>query len=156
MDKEEKPLEYQRRIRDTKGVAQRLDLDYLKRTNFLLLLRKRATWALLAVAALAMVPLVLGLAGSHKALSTGPLSPSHAVFEGRCEVCHAVAFARVRDSACERCHDGAAHPACGQSTSAVCPAGMLPLSGRRLLGHGHNSIRPAVAQRRSRSAAPAR
>ena len=31
MAKEEKPLEYQRRIRDTKGVAQRLDLNYLKR-----------------------------------------------------------------------------------------------------------------------------
>ena len=41
MAKEEKPLEYQRRIRDTKGVAQRLDLDYLKRPARLLLQRKR-------------------------------------------------------------------------------------------------------------------
>jgi hypothetical protein len=116
MAKEEKPLEYQRRIRDTKGVAQRLDLDYLKRTSLLLLLRKRATWILLAVTALASVPLVLGLAGSHRSLSTGPLSASHAVFEGRCEVCHAVAFSRVQDTACQRCHDGAAHPALVKDT----------------------------------------
>ncbi|HEV3199910.1 MAG TPA: hypothetical protein VGZ73_18530 [Bryobacteraceae bacterium] len=117
MAKEEKPLEYQRRIRDTKGVAQRLDLDYLKRTPLLLLLRKKATWILLAVTALASVPLVLGLAGSHRSLSTGPLSASHAVFEGRCEVCHAVAFSKVQDTACQRCHDGAAHPASLKDTA---------------------------------------
>jgi hypothetical protein len=111
MAKEEKPLEYQRRIRDTKGVAQRLDLDYLKRPSLLLLFRKKATWILVGVAALASVPLVLGLGGSRRTLSTGPLSASHAVFDGRCEVCHAQAFARVPDQACEKCHDGAAHPA---------------------------------------------
>ena len=39
MGKEEnKPLEYQRRLRDTKGVAQRLDLSYLKRPAILALL----------------------------------------------------------------------------------------------------------------------
>ena len=111
MAKEEKPLEYQRRIRDTKGVAQRLDLSYLKRTSLILVLRKQATWIALGVAALVSVPLVLGLGASKRALSTGPLSASHAVFDGRCEVCHSVAFARVKDSACERCHDGAPHPA---------------------------------------------
>ena len=54
MAKEDKPLEYQRRLRDTKGVAQRLDLDYLKRPALLGLLRKRLTWALVAAAAAGM------------------------------------------------------------------------------------------------------
>ena len=33
MAKEEKPLEYHRRILDTKGLAQRVDLAYLGRPN---------------------------------------------------------------------------------------------------------------------------
>ena len=45
MGKEDnKPLEYQRRLRDTKGVAQRLDLSYLKRPALLALLRRRLIW----------------------------------------------------------------------------------------------------------------
>ena len=68
MGKEEKPLEYQRRIRDTKGVAQRLDLDYLKRPALLALLRKRLTWGLIGVAVLACVPLVLGVGGAGAAV----------------------------------------------------------------------------------------
>ena len=111
MAKEEKPLEYQHRIRDTKGVAQRLDLDYLKRSAFLVHLRKRLTWYLVGASALVSVPLVLGLGGARRPLSNGPLSRAHSVFEGRCEVCHAQAFRTVADNACERCHDGAAHPA---------------------------------------------
>ena len=42
MAKEEKPLEYKRRILDTKGVAQRLDLNYLSRASAFLLARNRA------------------------------------------------------------------------------------------------------------------
>ena len=112
MPKEEKPLEYQRRIRDTKGVAQRLNLEYLKQQPLLLVFRKQITWILLGLAVVACVPLVLGLTGSARhALSTGPLSSTHAVFEARCEVCHSQAFSRVKDEACERCHNGAPHPA---------------------------------------------
>src|SRR5437660_1746401 len=75
MAKEDKPLEYQRRLRDTKGVAQRLDLDYLKRPAILGHLRKRLTWAVVAAAVLACVPLVLGVGGSRGAAafeSRGP------------------------------------------------------------------------------------
>ncbi|MEO8593846.1 MAG: hypothetical protein ABI759_11040 [Candidatus Solibacter sp.] len=111
MGKEEKPLEYQRRLRDTKGVAQRLDLDYLKRPALLALLRKRLTWVLVAAAALACVPLVMGVGGSRRALSSGPLSQAHELFEKRCEACHTAAFGGVPDQACQQCHDGAAHPA---------------------------------------------
>jgi hypothetical protein len=73
MAKEDKPLEYQRRLRDTKGVAQRLDLDYLKRPALLSLLRKRLTWGLIGVAALACVPLVLGVGGSRHGLPPAEL-----------------------------------------------------------------------------------
>ncbi|MCU1234511.1 MAG: hypothetical protein JWP63_2478 [Candidatus Solibacter sp.] len=112
MAKEEnKPLEYQRRLRDTKGVAQRLDLGYLKRPAILKVLRDRLIWVLLAVAVLASVPLVLGIGGSRRAVENGPLSEAHAIFEKRCEVCHTTSFGSVTDKACSQCHDGAAHPA---------------------------------------------
>ncbi len=112
MAKEEnKPLEYQRRLRDTKGVAQRLDLSYLKRPALLALLRKRLIWVLVALAALASIPLVLGIGGTRRAVENGPLSEAHAIFEKRCEVCHQQNFGGVPDQACAQCHDGAPHPA---------------------------------------------
>src|SRR4051812_12713338 len=111
MAKEDKPLEYQRRILDTKGVAQRLDLDYLRRPALLLLFRKRATWIAIAVAAAACVPLMLGIGATRRVVESGPVSDAHAFFEKRCEVCHTRSFAAVSDQACGECHDGALHPA---------------------------------------------
>jgi hypothetical protein len=111
MSKEDKPLEYQRRIRDTKGVAQRLDLNYLKRPAPLVALRKYATWGALIAAIIIGVPRVLGIGNMRKTLESGPLSEAHALFENRCEVCHTQAFSGVPDKACVQCHDGAAHPA---------------------------------------------
>jgi hypothetical protein len=111
MAKEEKPLEYQGRERDTKWIAQRLVLDYLNRPVFLALLKPRVAWGLVAVAALAGVPLILGVAGGKRALLSGPVSASHAIFVDRCELCHARAFSRVPDAACKTCHDGPPHPA---------------------------------------------
>ena len=75
------------------------------------LLKSRITWGLLVAAALASIPLVLGVAGGKKALLSGPVSPAHQLFVDRCEVCHVRAFARVPDAACKTCHDGPAHPA---------------------------------------------
>ena len=117
MAKEEKPIEYQGRVRDTKRVAQRLDLNYLKGPALLGILRRRITWAMVAVAALAAVPLVLGVGGSKKALLSGPVSSAHAIFEDRCEQCHTQAFGSVPDRACETCHDGPAHPAKAADTA---------------------------------------
>jgi hypothetical protein len=111
MAKEEKPLEYQRRSRNTKGVAQRIDLDYLKRPAWDVVLRRRVTWIAIAAAAAAGIPLVLGVAGAKRALLPGTLSTAHGLFENRCEVCHAQRFAVVADSSCKTCHDGAPHPA---------------------------------------------
>src|SRR5438105_6026150 len=103
MGKEEKPLEYQRRVRDTKGVAQRLDLGYLRRPARLLLVRRRAAWMLLALAVLGSLPLVLGIGGTRRLVENGPLSQSHAIFENRCEVCHLAAFGGVPDKTCNQC-----------------------------------------------------
>jgi hypothetical protein len=111
MSKEDKPLEYQRRIRDTKGIAQRLDLNYLKRPALMALLRRRMTWVVVALAALACVPLVMGVGSSRRVVANGPLSEAHAIYEDRCEVCHTAAFGGTPDAACQKCHDGAPHPA---------------------------------------------
>jgi hypothetical protein len=109
--KEEKPLEYKPRVHDTKGVAQRINLDYVKQTASIVLLRKRFIWAMVAAAVLISVPLGLGIGVGRRTLENGPVSSAHALFETRCESCHAQAFKRVPDAACTQCHDGAAHPA---------------------------------------------
>jgi hypothetical protein len=111
MAKEEKPLEYQRRIRDTKGVAQRLDLNYLNRPALLAVMRSRIMWAAVAVAVLASIPLVVGFGGSRRVVMNGSVSSAHAVFEGKCESCHVNAFGSVPDTACQSCHDAGPHPA---------------------------------------------
>ena len=111
MPKEEKPLEYQHRVLDTKGLAQRLNLEYLKRPEIWLLWRRRLSWALPAAAALISIPLVLGIGGAKKAFSNGPVSRAHAIFGDRCENCHSQAFSSVPDAACLKCHDGPPHPA---------------------------------------------
>jgi Cytochrome c7 and related cytochrome c len=111
MANEEKPLEYRGRERDTKGIAQRIALDYLKRPAFLNSGRRKLAWLLVALSLAAGIPMVLGLPGGHRALLSGAVSPSHALFADRCDACHSIAFARVPDQACETCHDGAPHPA---------------------------------------------
>jgi hypothetical protein len=111
MAKEEKPLEYQRRERTTKWLAQRLDLSYRNRPAFLRVLRRRVAWIAVAASAVAAIPMVMGVAAGKRALLTGPVSSSHQIFLDRCEVCHRKAFTTVPDAACVACHDGPAHPA---------------------------------------------
>src|SRR5205085_8136800 len=111
MPKEEKPLKYEPRVRNTKAVAQKIELDYVKRTASTILLRKRFIWATIAAAVLVVVPLGLGIGSSKRILENGPVSSAHAVYETKCESCHVQAFKRVPDDACKQCHDGAAHPA---------------------------------------------
>src|SRR5687768_11733061 len=119
MPKEDKPLEYHGRVRDTKGIAQRLDLEYLHRPVKMLLARKRLVWLALAIAGAAAVPVVGGLGGGRRAVSNGPLSEAHAMFESRCAACHTQAFGGVSDTACQQCHEGAAHPAKTVDTARV-------------------------------------
>ena len=111
MAKEEKPIPYQSRILDTKGVAQRLDLRYLSKPNRFNDLRRKLTWIAPLVAAIACIPFLTGIGPLDKVFSNGPVSKSHALFEQNCQLCHAQAFSKVADATCVQCHDGASHPA---------------------------------------------
>ena len=124
MAKEEKPLEYERRILDTKGLAQRIDLDYLRRRHWFRDWRRRATLLATGAAAIGVVPFVIGVGGGRKAFSNGPVSRAHSVFESNCSSCHTASFSRVADAACKRCHDGPIHQAnaIGEVRCAECHA----------------------------------
>src|SRR5262249_17157672 len=67
------------------------------------------------------IPLVLGVGGTRRMVESGPLSEAHAMFESKCEVCHAQAFGGVPDRACASCHDGAPHPAKAIDTARITP-----------------------------------
>jgi hypothetical protein len=108
---EYKPLPYEARILDTKGVAQRLDLDYLKRPSLFRDLRRKLTWIAPVAAAFAIAPFVLGIGKTTRVFSRGPVSQAHAMFENNCAICHTRAFSIVANQACQQCHDGPSHPA---------------------------------------------
>ena len=106
MAKEEPPLRYEKRDHSTKGLAQKLDVDYQTRPRRLGNMRGFMLIAPL-IAAGAMVPFFFG--GGPKAFSNGPISRAHAVFERNCTQCHVEKFAPVRDQTCICCHAGPAH-----------------------------------------------
>jgi hypothetical protein len=111
MAKEEKPIEYRRRILDTKGIAQRLDLEYLDKPNRFRDWRRRLMWIAPLAALIGVAPFVAGVGGSERAFSNGPVSRPHSVFESNCAACHAERFSSVSDASCQGCHDGPPHPA---------------------------------------------
>jgi hypothetical protein len=99
------------RRRTTKALAQRIDIDYFKRRHPF-----RSWRFVLAVAAQLVV--LLWAAGAAitnhmKIYSAGPVSPSHAVFGSRCELCHATRAGffsqQAKDEKCLACHDGPLH-----------------------------------------------
>lgn len=100
------------RSRNTKKLAQRIDLNYFKRLYPIPRWRR-----ILSVALLGGAALWLGweiLADKERAFIAGPLSSSHARLANNCTACHAAqtAFARkVTDAACLACHDGPIHHA---------------------------------------------
>lgn len=111
MAKEDKPLPYERRILDTKGLAQRVDLTYLTRPFWF---RQRRRWLTIGapvVAAIAAVPFILGIGGGRKIFSNGPVSRAHAIYENDCSLCHTRSFSHVADASCKKCHDGPIHQA---------------------------------------------
>jgi hypothetical protein len=108
------------RLRTTKKLAQRVDLNYFKRpTSF-----KRAKfWLSVAVPLLAVGWIAWrGVARDSRVYSSGPMSEAHAVLERQCAACHvekAGEFsANATDSACLACHDGPMHHA-NEVASAV-------------------------------------
>src|SRR5436190_4590226 len=108
---EDKPLPYDPRIHDTKGVAQRLDLDYLRRPSRFRDLRRTLTWVAPLAAAVLSLPFLIGVGKIGKVFSNGPVSRAHTIFESNCQACHTQAFSAVSNQACLQCHDGPSHPA---------------------------------------------
>jgi len=111
------------RTRTAKALAQRIDLNYFKRSH------PFRRWKLvLSIAAPAVVLLWLGglAAGGSKApYSSGPVSSAHQVFGDRCERCHVTEArmfrAHVTDNMCVSCHDAPPHKA-NQTSTPGCAA----------------------------------
>jgi len=111
-----------RRVRTTKKLAKRIDLQYFTKPHPF---RRWRLWLSILVPGVAVVWFVALRANGQKVYSAGPLSTSHAVLGKRCEVCHVTTLgifrAKVNDNACLKCHDAPAHhvdkvtftPACG-------------------------------------------
>jgi hypothetical protein len=100
-----------RRIRTTKKLARRIDLQYFTRPHAF---RRWRLWLSVAIPALALGWLLTQrVQGNQKAYSSGPLSRSHAVFTQQCNLCHLSrvgAFSKaVTDDACLTCHDAPVH-----------------------------------------------
>jgi hypothetical protein len=108
------------RTRTTKKLAQRIDLEYFKRSSPL-----RHWRFLLSVAfpALAVVWLAwYGIRSDRRVYSAGSLSSAHAVLTKQCAACHVTQAGffseKVADQKCLSCHDGSIHHA----TQAFTPA----------------------------------
>jgi len=97
----------------TKKLAQRIDLNYFKRSHPFRRLR-----FILSVSAPMLALIWLGwfaIAGNDRVYSSGKMSASHAVLTERCSSCHVkeagVFSSKTSDGACETCHDGPIHHA---------------------------------------------
>ncbi len=96
----------------TKQLAQRIDPSYFKKPH------PMRRWRFLLTAGLALIAAgwvgATVLTGKHGAYTNGPISPSHALFEQDCALCHTEAFGPVYDSSCIACHKAGAHIAPGR------------------------------------------
>jgi hypothetical protein len=102
------------RVRTTKSLAQRIDLNYFKRP---IPMRRARFWlcALVPLAGFLWVGVHL-VAKDYRPYSSGPLSKGHVLLTRDCTACHAPAkggifFERATDNACKACHDGPIHQA---------------------------------------------
>ena len=111
------------RTRTTKKLAQRIDLNYFKRSTPL----KRAKfWLSLLLPLLAVV--WISWSALHKdtrVYSSGRLSEPHAILEKQCAACHvqkaSFLSAKAENQACLECHDGPIHHA-NQTATPDCAA----------------------------------
>ncbi len=101
-----------RRIRTTKNLAKRMDLQYFKQAHPL---RSWRLWLSILVPVVAIGWFAVARANSQKVYSSGPLSEAHAVLGKNCGVCHATTLGffheKVSDDACLKCHDAPPHHA---------------------------------------------
>jgi predicted CXXCH cytochrome family protein len=120
------------RVRTAKQRAQRIDLNYFKRSHGLKRWRVLLSLAL-PIAAILWVS-AFATAGSRLPYSAGPVSSAHAFAERKCEVCHtgfsetrtprdnsapSVFRAHTSGAACTACHAASAH-AVNQTTPPSC------------------------------------
>jgi hypothetical protein len=98
------------RVRTTKSLAKRIDLQYFTRRDAF---RRWRLWLCLAVPAIALCWIAYASATrSDKVYLKGPLSSAHAVLTSNCNLCHvrtASFRAPVPDTACQGCHNGPPH-----------------------------------------------
>lgn len=101
------------RTRTTKKLAQRIDLNYFKRSTPL----KRAKfWLSILLPVCAVVWIAwYTFRKDARVYSSGRMSEAHAVLETECAACHVqkagVFSAKAEDNACLACHDGPVHHA---------------------------------------------
>jgi hypothetical protein len=101
------------RLRTTKKLAQRVDLNYFKRPTTY---KRALVWLSVLVPLLAVAWIAWrGIARDSRVYSSGRMSEPHAVLEKQCAACHvekAGEFSsKTADSACLACHDGPVHHA---------------------------------------------
>jgi len=104
------------RVRTTKALAQRIDLNYFKRP---IPLRRWRFWLCLLLPLIAFVWIGSKLVTPKRDFtpySSGPLSAGHVLLTHDCTTCHlpekdAVFSEKASDKACMTCHDGPKHQA---------------------------------------------
>ena len=100
------------RVRTTKSLAKRIDLQYFTRRDKF---RRWRLWLSTALPVIAACWLVYTAVFRTQSIYTkGPLSEAHAVLSTNCKLCHLRAAsykASVPDKACLACHDAPAHNA---------------------------------------------
>jgi Cytochrome c7 and related cytochrome c len=100
------------RVRTTKFLAKRIDLQYFTRRDGF---RRLLLWLSAGLPLVALVWIAWAyIARSQSIYTKGPLSSAHAVLSSNCRLCHvqAASFrANVPDRACLGCHDAPAHEA---------------------------------------------
>jgi hypothetical protein len=109
-----------RRVRTTKNLAQRMDLQYFKQPHPF---RSWRLWLSILIPVVAVGWFAVQRASSQKVYESGPLSEAHAVFGKRCNVCHVSTAgfrAKVADDACLQCHDAPPHHADNVAFTVSC------------------------------------
>ncbi len=98
------------RVRTTKSLAKRIDLQYFTRRDSF---RNWRLWLCLLIPAIGLCWIVyVQVSRNQNVYTKGPLSSAHAVLTSNCGLCHlqAATFrAPVPDKACQGCHDAPAH-----------------------------------------------
>src|SRR5579863_5647619 len=98
------------RVRTTKFLAKRIDLQYFTRRDAF---RRLRLWLSIGLPAVAIGWIVFARVSHYQNIySKGPLSSAHSILTNNCQLCHfqnASFRAPVPDKACLGCHDAPVH-----------------------------------------------